>query len=124
MAILRNATTGAIIATRIDRLTGFFRQAIGLLARATVQRDEGVWLTSCHAIHTIGMRCAIDVLFVDRTGHVLKIERNVKPNRFALVCRKAKAVIELGGGALDQVDVMIGDHLELAKPGAGNPRRS
>jgi uncharacterized membrane protein (UPF0127 family) len=124
MAVLRNATTGAIVATRIDRLSGFFRRSIGLLARASVQRDEGVWLTSCDAIHTIGMRCAIDVLFVDREGHVLKIERNVKPNRFALVCRKAKAVIELGGGALDQIDVMIGDRLELAAPGTSDSRRS
>lgn len=113
MALLRNSTTGTIISTRIDHLTGFFQRAVGLLARTRVQRDEGIWLSSCHAIHTVGMRYTIDVMFVDRDGCVLRIDREVRPNRFALSCRKAKAVVELGGGALAQIDVMIGDRLEL-----------
>jgi uncharacterized membrane protein (UPF0127 family) len=117
MAFLRNSTTGAIIATRIDRLSGFFQRAVGLLARASVQRDEGVWLARCHAIHTIGMRHTIDVMFVDDDGVVLQIDREVKPNRFALSCRNAKGVVELGGGALRQIDVMIGDRLELVSAG-------
>jgi uncharacterized membrane protein (UPF0127 family) len=67
------------------------------------------------------MRHTIDVMFVDRDGCVLRIERAVRPNRFALSCRKAKAVVELGGGALDQVDVMIGDRLELVSATASAP---
>lgn len=113
MALLRNCTTGTIIATRIDRLTGFLQRAVGLLARSRVQRDEGVWIESCHAIHTIGMRHSIDVMFVDSDGYVLRIDRDVTPNRLALTCRKAKSVVELGGGALNQIDVMVGDRLEL-----------
>jgi len=113
MAFLLNASTGTIVATRIDRLTGFFQRAIGLLVRSSVQRDEGVWLSSSHAIHTLGMRYAIDVLFVDREGCVLRICRNVRPNRLSLSCRKANAVVELGGGALNQIDVLVGDRLEL-----------
>jgi hypothetical protein len=113
MAFLYNSTTGTIIATRIDRLTGFFQRAIGLLARTSLQRDEGVWLVKCHAIHTLGMRQTIDVVFVDNDGCVLRICRNVRPNRLVLSCRGAKAVIELGGGALTQIDVTLGDRLEL-----------
>jgi uncharacterized membrane protein (UPF0127 family) len=77
MALLRNSTTGSIVATRVDLLTGFFQRAIGLLARTSVQRDEGVWLSSCRSIHTLGMRYAIDVMFVDSDGFVLRIERDV-----------------------------------------------
>ena len=117
MSFLRNTTTGAIIATRIDRLSGFFGRAIGLLARGDVQRDEGVWLVRCHAIHTIGMRSKIDVMFVDREGRILQIDRDVRPNRFVLSCRNAQSVVELGAGALDQIDVMIGDRLELVSAG-------
>ena len=113
MAFLRNSTTGSIVATRIDRLTGFFQRAIGLLVRTTVRRDEGVWIAMCNAIHTIGLRGAIDVIFVDRDGCVLQIDRDVAPNRLVLRCRKAKDVVELGAGALSQIDVMIGDRLEL-----------
>jgi uncharacterized membrane protein (UPF0127 family) len=113
MAFLRNSTTGAIIATRVDRLSGFFQRAIGLLARTNVQRDEGVWISSCRTIHTMGMRCAIDVAFVDGDGMVVRICHSVEPNRFALSCRQAKEVIELGGGALKEIDVVVGDRLEL-----------
>lgn len=127
MALLRNSTTGAIIATRVDRLTGFFQRAVGLLARTTVQRDEGVWLTSCRMIHTIGMRCAIDVAFIDGDGIVLRICSNVEPNRPALICRRAKAVVELGGGAFSAGDLLVGDRLELVSsltPATGKSRPS
>lgn len=113
MPLLRNSTTGTIVATRIDRLSGFLQRAVGLLARSRVQRDEGVWITRCRAIHTIGMRTSIDVIFVDRDGRVLRVDRDVKPNRLSLSCRQAKGVVELGGGALSQIDVLPGDRLEL-----------
>ncbi|HEY0394564.1 MAG TPA: DUF192 domain-containing protein [Candidatus Elarobacter sp.] len=113
MPLLRNSTTGKIVATRIDQLSTFLHRAVGLLARTTIRPDEGVWITSCRAIHTIGMRVAIDVIFVDDDGHVIRVVHNVKPNRVALSCPGARAVVELGSGALREVDVVPGDRLEL-----------
>jgi uncharacterized membrane protein (UPF0127 family) len=115
MSTLRNCTTGTIIATRIDRLTGFLQRAVGLLARSRVQPDEGVWITRCNAIHTIGMRDTIDIIFVDRDDRVLRVEPGVAPNRWSLTCWGAKGVIELGGGALSRIDVLRGDRLELIR---------
>lgn len=113
MALLRNATTGAIVATRVDRVTGLFQRMIGLLPRSSLECDEGVWLTPCRAIHTIGMRVSIDAIFVDRDGCVLRVEHAVAPNLLALSCRRAKGVIELGGGGPERSDVLVGDRLEL-----------
>ena len=113
MPLLRNSTTGKIVATRIDRLTTFLHRAVGLLARTSLRPDEGVWITSCRAIHTIGMRVAIDVIFVNSEGRVIRAVHDVKPNRIALSCPGAKAVVELGSGALHEVDVLPGDLLEL-----------
>ena len=113
MPLLRNSTTGKIVATRIDRLSSFMHRAVGLLARTTIRPDEGVWITSCRAIHTIGMRVAIDVIFVNSEGRVIRAVHDVKPNRIALSCPGAKAVVELGSGALHEVDVLPGDLLEL-----------
>jgi uncharacterized membrane protein (UPF0127 family) len=110
---LRNTTTGRILATRIDRLSSFLHRAVGLLARTTIRPDEGVWITSCRAIHTIGMRVAIDVIFVDGESRVLRAVSNVRPNRLALSCRGAEAVVELGSGALRDIDLLPGDRLEL-----------
>ena len=84
-----------------------------MLDRASVPDDEGLWLPECHAIHTIGMRLAIDVMFVDSEVRVLRICRNIKPNRLFLSCRHARAVLELGAGAINRTDVAVGDRLEL-----------
>jgi uncharacterized protein len=111
--LLRNNTTGKIVATRIDRLSSFMHRAVGLLARTSLRPDEGVWITSCRAIHTIGMRVAIDVVFVDDDGRVIRAVHDVKPNRIALSCPGARAVVELGSGALREVDLIPGDVLEL-----------
>jgi len=111
--LLRNATTGTIIATRVDRLSGLLQRAVGLLARSSVKHDEGVWIDECRAIHTIGMRATIDVIFVDRHGCVLRFDYEVVPNRLSLSCRRAASVVELGGGALELIDLLVGDRLEL-----------
>ena len=113
MPLLRNTTTGTIVATRIDRLSSFLQRAVGLLARTALRPDEGVWITSCRAIHTIGMRVPIDVIFVDRNSRVISVVSNVRPNRLALSCSGAHGVVELGGGALRDIDLLPGDHLEL-----------
>jgi uncharacterized protein len=116
---LRNARTGRILATRVDRLSSFFRRAVGLLGRTTVRPDEGVWIAPCSSIHTLGMRVAIDVIFVDADGRVLIAIANVRPNRPIVTCRGARAVVELGSGALDEHDLRPGDRLELVEHDAG-----
>ncbi|MFN2459241.1 MAG: DUF192 domain-containing protein [Candidatus Velthaea sp.] len=113
MPLLRNATTGTIVATRIDPLSTFFQRAVGLLARTAMRPDEGVWIRRCGAIHTIGMRVPIDVIFVDGDSRVMRTVADVPPNRLALSCRGAEAVVELGSGALRECDVLPGDTLEL-----------
>ena len=125
MPLLRNTTTDRIVATRIDRLSTFFQRAVGLLARNTLRPDEGVWINSCNAIHTIGtrmpptkmtsigLRVPIDVIFVGGDGRVMRLCRDVRPNRLALTCPQAASVVELGSGALREVDVVPGDYLEL-----------
>ena len=111
--MLRNLTTGNVVATRVDRARSFFDRSIGLLARAAVRPDEGLWIERCGAIHTVGMRATIDVIFLDGASRVVGLRPHVRPFHPALLCRGAKAVVELGDGALERVDVLIGDRLAL-----------
>lgn len=113
LACLRNASTGAILATRVGRAANWFQRAWGLLGRRTVQPDEGMWLPHCSGVHTLGMRATLDLIFLDRNGTVLRIDPQVAPSRAAIMCRGAWAVVELGCGALQRSDVLVGDRLEL-----------
>jgi len=113
MAMLRNANTGEIIATRVQAAVTWVERAVGLLTRREIRPDEGLWIEPCSAIHTLGMRVPIDVIFLDRGKRVIASHRNVRSWRWAVVCWKARSVIELGSGALRDADLLPGDCLEL-----------
>lgn len=113
MALLRNASTGEILATRVERATSFVQRALGLLPRAEVASDEGLWFDRCNAVHTIGMRARIDLIFLNRDGRVVELRPKVAPFQPVIICLKAKSVVELGAGALAEHDVLLNDQLEL-----------
>jgi len=84
----------------------FFLRLRGLLARPRLTPRQALWLPYCDAIHTIGMRHAIDVVFVDRTGSVVRVCEAVYPMR-ARVCRTAACVVELDAGNAARLGIRI-----------------
>jgi uncharacterized membrane protein (UPF0127 family) len=75
--------------------------AIGLRARtlglALLDRDDagpGLLIPRCAAVHTVAMRFALDLHFLDPEGMVLDSRHAVPPRRFAS-CRGAAAVLEI-----------------------------
>jgi len=50
-------------------------------------------LPKCRSVHTVGMRFALDLVFIDAGGRVLRVTRRVPPWR-VVSCRGAAAVIE------------------------------
>ena len=114
MGVLLNANTGNVIATRVEIASTFIQRAFGLLAREFIRRDEGMWFQRCSAIHTLGMRVPIDIIFVDASGCVVRLCPDVKQWRPAIVCLQAAGVIQLGSGALREIDIMPGDRLVLS----------
>jgi uncharacterized protein len=76
-----------------------------LLGLALLRRAEappGLLIPRCRAVHTLGMRFPIDLLFLDAQGREVSSRHTVRPGRFAHEPR-ARAVLELptgdGGGA-------------------------
>lgn len=72
----------------------FWRRAAGLFLHRSLGPHEGLWLRPCRAIHTVGMWRAIDVVFLDRQGNVVKTVHGMRPNRIAC-CWRAHSVVEL-----------------------------
>jgi uncharacterized protein len=80
----------------------------GLLGRKDLGTDEGILIRPCNSIHMFFMRFAIDAIFLDRCGTVVKVAANVKPWRMAYA-RRAHAVIEMAAGEADRRGVTKGD---------------
>jgi uncharacterized membrane protein (UPF0127 family) len=117
---LINARSGRIVASAIE--VALTRQARnqGLLDRTGLDAASALLLAPCFVIHTASMRFAIDVIFVDRSGRVVRMVRDLRAWRIA-GSLAAYATIELAAGALASRDVVVGDHLYLdtiADPGS------
>jgi hypothetical protein len=81
----------------------------GLLGRKQLGDNDGLLLKRCAAVHTIGMHYALDLVFMDRNGKVLKCQAGVKPFRTASV-RGAYYTLELNQGVIDKQGITIDDH--------------
>jgi uncharacterized membrane protein (UPF0127 family) len=114
---LMNARSDQVIATGLELAVTRSARRQGLLKRDGLDPSSGLLLAPCLAVHTAFMRFAIDVIFVDRAGHVRRIVRRLRPWRIA-ASAGAYATIELAAGALDAGDVVVGDRLFLEKGGA------
>jgi len=112
MPQLRNDTTGELIAPCVSRATTPWQRAIGYLGRRTVDAGEGLWFERCSAIHTLGLRACIDIVFLDHEQTVVRIVSRARRNRIFDGGAGAAAVLELGPGVAGQ-RVRIGDRLEL-----------
>lgn len=68
----------------------------------------------CEAVHTIGMKFPIDVLFLDKKKRVLKVRPEMGKWRMSM-CLRAHSVLELPSGTADRAQTAAGDQLEFEK---------
>lgn len=85
----------------------------GLMGRASLESGAGLWLSPCRSIHTWFMRFAIDVIFMDRSGTVLRIARAVRPWRLVWAPWGTHSVLEVAAGWLPQDALRTGDRAEI-----------
>lgn len=111
--MLINARTGRSVASSVEIATTRRQRRRGLLGRDGLCAGSAFVLAPCWAVHTIGMRFPIDVVFVDDEGMVVKMVERMEGWRMA-AARNAAITIELWAGALKAVDVALGDRLCLA----------
>jgi hypothetical protein len=99
---------------RLKAALNFFDRLRGLIGSRQIDDDFGLLIPGCRAVHTMGMRFAIDLVFVNRDLTVLRVASNLRPMRFAL-CSKAAGVIELASGASQRVGIVEGCRLEVVE---------
>jgi uncharacterized membrane protein (UPF0127 family) len=119
---VRNQTNGTLLATSI--LPAFDRKTRnrGLLGRSALPVGAAMVLVPCRGVHTWFMRFPIDVIFVSRSGRVLRVRRAVAPFHLALGLF-AFAAIELAAGSASatNVDDMLVICQTDAKPSTDKP---
>lgn len=111
---VRNQSKNTLLADRADIANTSITRKVGLLKHARLEKGEGLWITPCEAVHTIGMKFPIDVLFLDKKRRVVKIRSEMPRWRFSGAFR-AHSVLELPSGMAEATGTTAGDQLELEK---------
>ncbi len=89
VALLRDGRAVPVASSARSRLLG--------LAGLDPGRVAGLLIPGCRSVHTIGMRFALDLHFLDAQGLAVSVRRCVGPGRFAREAR-ARSVLELPCG--------------------------
>jgi uncharacterized membrane protein (UPF0127 family) len=107
---IRNTSRDTLLADRAGIADSTKTRKVGLLKHACLEPGDGLWITPCEAVHTIGMKFPIDVLFLDRKLRVVKIRRDMPQWRLSGSFR-AHSVLELPSGTAEATQTVRGDQL-------------
>jgi uncharacterized membrane protein (UPF0127 family) len=103
--------SGVKIATQVRVAETFTERLVGLLKHVSLGQEDGMLFTSSGSIHTLGMRFAIDVLFLDRHMRVLKAASAVRPWRAVFAPSGTEFVLELAAGKIAAAAIGTGMRL-------------
>lgn len=90
---------------------GFAGRSVGLLGTTGLSPGRGL-LIRTRQVHTMGMRFAIDVVYLTRRGRVLRV-RTLKPGRLGPLVPSARWVLELGEGEAARLGMTPGTSVVL-----------
>ena len=82
----------------------------GLLGRDGI--EGALVLRNCRWVHTLGMRFAVDVAYLDQTGIVVKTV-HMRRHRVGAPVWRARSVVEAQEGAFGRWGLRVGDVVEL-----------
>jgi uncharacterized membrane protein (UPF0127 family) len=80
--------------------TTFAARLRGLAGLPALGPEVGLHFPRCRCIHTFGMRFALDLVWLDGAGAVVRIDRDV-PGRRQRSARRARSVLEVAAGRGD-----------------------
>jgi len=108
-----NTTRDTVLGERIAVAETSWSRMVGLLARSELEPGAGLLIIPSQAVHTIGMRFAIDVVFVNREWRVVHLRPAMQPNRVTGMHWKAQFVLELPANSIAQTATAVGDQLAV-----------
>jgi uncharacterized protein len=116
---LRALDNDRLIAAHVTRARSFAARAVGLIGRASLGADEGLYLPGTSGVHMLFMRFPIDCLFLGRPAsdgsrRVIAIRSRLRPwTGVVWHVRGAAGVVELAAGTLEASGVQVGDVVRL-----------
>lgn len=111
-----NQTRATVLCAHLEHASGMTGKSRGLLGRDGLEAGAGMLfeagvLEPFMSMHMMFMRFAIDVVFLDRQGKVIRINHNLRPWRFSSIVWSARKALELAAGAAALSGTEVGDQI-------------
>src|SRR4051794_25243997 len=99
-AVISLAGPNGIRVPRVTVARSFLRRAKGRLFTSDFTMGEGLLLIPCNEIHMLGMKYALDIVFLDKGLKILATREALPIGTLRLACPGAWATLELPVGTL------------------------
>src|SRR3954454_9073101 len=119
----RNVSRDTDLAQRLEVADGLSARFMGLMGRAGLDPDAGLWLSGTNGIHMMFMRFAIDAVFLAKPDAAVEGVRSVLSVHSGLrawigivpYVRGANSVLELPVGTIERTGTVVGDLVALER---------
>lgn len=106
-------------ALQIETANGFWGRFMGLMLTPGFALDHALLITRCPSVHTFFMRYALDLVYLDRNGRVVRLVEHLRPWRISFGGPAATQVLELAAGGIERHAIGLGDCPVLDQPASG-----
>ena len=115
-----NQTRATVLCERLEEAGGMAGKSRGLLGRDGLDAEAGMLfeagrLEPFMCMHMLFMRFAIDVVFLNRRGRVIRINHNLRPWRISSIVWGARRALELPAGAARRSQTEVGDQINFER---------
>ncbi len=113
-----NTSRNTVLGERIGIAETSLSRMVGLLGKSGLEPGTGLLIAPSQAVHTVAMRFAIDVVFIDRNWRVVHVRPAMVPYRVTGIHWRARFVLELPTGVIAQTLTAVGDQLSMEERGS------
>jgi uncharacterized protein len=116
-----NQTRATVLCEHLEEAGGMTGKSRGLLGRDGLEAQAGMLfeagrLEPFMCMHMLFMRFAIDVVFLNRQGRAIRIDRDLRPWRISSIVWGARKALELPAGAAARSQTEVGDQIIFERP--------
>jgi uncharacterized membrane protein (UPF0127 family) len=110
-----NRTRQAFLSNELEIANSHWTRLKGLIGTPASRfyDGKGLWIVPSHGVHTIAMRYAIDVVYLNEQRRVVMLQESVVPWRVTPICLEAETVLELPQHTVFRTHTAVGDEIEI-----------
>ena len=115
MTVVFNETRETVVCDKCLIADTFFKRIKGFIGRTSLDAGEGILLVPCRSVHMFFMRMPLDVIFISSDNYIVYLFEGLKPWHISPTVWRAKSVLEVPKGTINQTGTQTGDLLKITQ---------